>query len=59
MGHHLLPCMRTGSHLKIGQYHQHPTDLLPSELTPLEYMMPKHKDINLEISGSMSYLHEP
>ena len=36
------------NHLKIGQYHQHLTDLLPLDLTPLEYMMREYKDINLE-----------
>ena len=27
------------NHLKIGQYHQHLTELLDPELTPLEYMV--------------------
>jgi len=27
------------NHLRIGQYHQHLTELLDGELTPLEYMM--------------------
>ena len=27
------------NHLRIGQYHQHLTELLPEELTPLEYML--------------------
>lgn len=27
------------NHLRIGQYHQHLTELLPEDLTPLEYML--------------------
>ena len=30
------------NHLKIGQYHQHLTELLDPELTPLEYMVRRH-----------------
>ncbi|KAL6753118.1 P-loop containing nucleoside triphosphate hydrolase protein [Haematococcus lacustris] len=40
------------NHLRIGQYHQHLTELLPMELTPLEYMMREYKDVALEVMRS-------
>ncbi|KAI3432307.1 hypothetical protein D9Q98_003867 [Chlorella vulgaris] len=37
------------NHLRIGQYHQHLTDLLPEDLTPLEYMLKEYgQDIGEE-----------
>jgi ATP-binding cassette subfamily F protein 2 len=36
------------NHLRIGQYHQHLTELLDPELSPLEYMMREYKDIPIE-----------
>eukprot|EP00201_Polytomella_parva_P020745 CAMPEP_0175039446 /NCGR_PEP_ID=MMETSP0052_2-20121109/586_1 /TAXON_ID=51329 ORGANISM="Polytomella parva, Strain SAG 63-3" /NCGR_SAMPLE_ID=MMETSP0052_2 /ASSEMBLY_ACC=CAM_ASM_000194 /LENGTH=607 /DNA_ID=CAMNT_0016301295 /DNA_START=188 /DNA_END=2011 /DNA_ORIENTATION=+ len=36
------------NHLRIGQYHQHLTELLDPELNPLEYMMREYKDIPIE-----------
>lgn len=36
------------NHLRIGQYHQHLTELLDPELNPLEYMMREYKDVPLE-----------
>ena len=37
------------NHLKIGQYHQHLTELLPMELSPLEYMVEQYgQDIGEE-----------
>jgi len=36
------------NHLRIGQYHQHLTELLEPELTPLEYMMREFKDVPIE-----------
>jgi len=35
------------NHLRIGVYHQHLTELLDGELTPLEYMLREFKDMNL------------
>ena len=36
------------NHLRIGQYHQHLTELLDPEVNPLEYMMREYKDIPVE-----------
>lgn len=36
------------NHLRIGQYHQHLSELLPADKTPLEYMMDEYKDIPLD-----------
>lgn len=36
------------NHLRIGQYHQHLTELLDPELSPLQYMMREYKDISEE-----------
>eukprot|EP00877_Chromochloris_zofingiensis_P003806 jgi/Chrzof1/13426/Cz07g32170.t1 len=36
------------NHLRIGQYHQHLTELLDPELTPLEYMMREYIDIPID-----------
>ncbi|GAX80370.1 hypothetical protein CEUSTIGMA_g7809.t1 [Chlamydomonas eustigma] len=33
------------NHLRIGQYHQHLTELLNGEQSPLEYMMEQYKDV--------------
>mmetsp|Transcript_4055 Transcript_4055/g.8766 ORF Transcript_4055/g.8766 Transcript_4055/m.8766 type:complete len:605 (-) Transcript_4055:1170-2984(-) len=33
------------NHLRIGQYHQHLTELLTPDLSPLEYMMQQYKDV--------------
>jgi len=41
------------NHLRIGQYHQHLTELLPMEKTALEYMMSEYKDITLEAMRSI------
>ena len=35
------------NHLKIGQYHQHLTELLDPELTPLEYMVSMPAPLNV------------
>ena len=36
------------NHLKIGQYHQHLTELLDPELTPLEYMVRPNPDVPID-----------
>lgn len=33
------------NHLRIGQYHQHLTELLKPDMSPLEYMMDQYKDV--------------
>lgn len=39
------------NHLRIGQYHQHLTELLPLELSPLEYMVSERKRVGLGVGG--------
>jgi ATP-binding cassette subfamily F protein 2 len=41
------------NHLRIGQYHQHLTELLDGEVNPLEYMMKEYKDIPVEKMRTM------
>eukprot|EP01112_Ceratiomyxa_fruticulosa_P007177 TRINITY_DN1850_c0_g1_i2.p1 TRINITY_DN1850_c0_g1~~TRINITY_DN1850_c0_g1_i2.p1 ORF type:complete len:362 (+),score=81.86 TRINITY_DN1850_c0_g1_i2:40-1125(+) len=36
-------------HLRIGRYHQHSTDVLDLDKTPLEFMREKFADLNLEL----------
>ncbi len=47
------------NHLKIGQYHQHLTELLDPELTPLEYMvsMPVPTNVKCVCCQMKCYLH--
>ncbi len=41
------------NHLRIGQYHQHLTELLPMEASPLEYMMDEYKGLTIEAMRSV------
>ena len=45
------------NHLKIGQYHQHLTELLDPELTPLEYMVRLHTYASAYEPCVLSVLH--
>ncbi len=56
--HEMLACVATSEHCtpvpwpcRIAQYHQHLTELLDPETTPLEYMM---KEFNVPIEKTRS-----
>ncbi|KDD77115.1 hypothetical protein H632_c16p1 [Helicosporidium sp. ATCC 50920] len=36
------------NHLRIGQYHQHLTELLPLDLSPLQYMMREYEGVSMD-----------